>query len=422
MFIEKRSFILIFILIASALFGAATNIDLFLRISISILIVACIIRGIQEKNVINPYFLFALTPFSLLIYRNISNYHLNLTTSVWVLALINMSAFIIALEVTPDYKKTYNCVGAGEGNVLRNNTILLLLLSMLPWVFQTLTGRLMPLASVFSLFISAAIICALKSKSPYLIVLVVIACLIMSIRHVTKSTVLTYVFAVLIGIEKYYIKSKKQKHVLVILALIAAAVMIASFSFANQGRSDFTTSQDVYDYYSRYGSLQWSGNNVLIMPYMYLTTPWANLQYVLNTQNTRTYGLWLIRPLLGYLQLDGLFSNYYEIHAYSNFNTFTYIAYNFKDFGFCGSIITSLFLGWFVKKIYSRYKQSYSPLDTACYVLAGQAVAEMFFSNEFLTQSFPFTIFFIMGIYKYIFCRGCNVEIDDREESLGWSE
>ena len=340
-----------------------------------------------------------------------SNYMLDLTVRTWIIAIINMAAFLIAMDFTPEYKKVSKCIGAGEGKKIIHNTVILMVMGFLPSVYKALVGTIMPLASVFSLFTSAGLVCALKSKNKKLIIIVLSLFIISYWGYVSKSSILTLALGLLIGFEKYYLTSKKQKMTLIALSGIGLLVMIFAFTFANQDRGTVTPAEYVA-YYSRYGGIVWNRNNALLMPYMYLTTPWANLQHVIETQNTRTYGLWLVRPFLGYLQLDNLFKAQYSLRAYSNFNTLTYIATQFKDFGYWGSIISSVVLGIFVKKIYSRYSLSRSPFDVASYVLVGQAVLQMFFSNEFFTQSFPFTIVIIMGMYKYIFCRGNEVELE----------
>lgn len=152
----------------------------------------------------------------------------------------------------------------------------------------------------------------------------------------------------------------------------------------------------------KYGNVKWTGLTSFFMPYMYLETPWTNLQYVMQTQDTRTYGLWLIKPILNYLQLDGFFENMYQLIPMSSFNTYSFIACNFKDFGFWGSIIPSLILGGYVKWVYSRACQTTDPLDVACYVYVAQAVLEMFFSNHFFQQAYPLTCVLLIGIYKYL--------------------
>lgn len=410
--VKIRSLICALLIIITALMGVVLNSIPACRISVLVIFIVCILRGREEKYFINPYYLFVLVPLSLLIYRNISNYTMELSVSTWILAIINMSSYIIAVDFTPANRKLKRCIGVGKDNILIRNTLILLLLGFTPTIFQLVFGRALPLASVMNLFSTAAIVCAFKSKNKYLIIFVIASFAFSWIGYVSKSSILTFCITCLICYEKYYISTKNQRKKLIILSSVAVVVMILAFGFANQDRENVSGSAAV-EYYTKYGGLVWDRNDNLLMPYMYLTTPWTNLQYVVETQNTRSYGLWLLKPLIGYFQLDGFFSSYYRMRAYSNFNTFTYIACNFKDFGYWGSCISSIFLGFFSKKIYSRYCRSKSPLDAACYVLVAQAILEMFFSNEFFTQSFPFTIVIIMGIYKLVFCRKCDLELEN---------
>ena len=414
--VSFRSLVFGFLILVATLISVALNTNIGCRIAVLMLLVLCIFRGRREKYLINPYYLFAITPLSLLIYVNLSyNYMVDLTVHTWILAIINMAAFLIAMDFTPNYRSTYRCIGAGEGEKLIKNTAALLVMGFLPSVYRSITGTIMPLASVFSLFTSAGLVCALKSKNKKVIICVLIAFAVSYWGYVSKSSILSLALGILIGFEKYYLSTRKQKITLIALSGVGLLVMVFAFTFANQDRGTVTAAESVA-YYARYGGVTWNRNNALLMPYMYLTTPWANLQHVIETQNTRTYGLWLIKPILGYLQLDNLFEKEYLLSAYSNFNTLTFIATQFKDFGYWGSIISSVFLGYFTKKVYSRHVLSRSPLDVASYVLVGQAVLQMFFSNEFFTQSFPFTIVIIMGIYKYVFCRRNEIELEENGE------
>ena len=412
MFVKKKSLISVVLIFFTAVGAIVFNSTLGCRISVLILLVICIYKGKQERYYINPYIMFALVPFSLLIYANISNYMMDLSVSTWILAIINIAAYLIALEFTRDYKNVDKCIGAGKGSMLVQNTFIMLFLGFASTLFQMLFGLSMPLASIFDLFSTGAMVCAMKSKEKWLIGLVTGITIVSWVSYVSKTSVLTFCLVILICYEKYYLVTAKQKKRFVILMIVSIIVMIAAFSFANQDR-DTASAKTVLEYYTTYGGLTWKGNEAFLMPYMYLTTPWANLQYVLETQNVRTYGLWFLKPFIGYFQIDSIFSDYYVLEAYSNFNTFTYIAYGFKDFGYWGSILSSFFLGFFSKKIYSRYVISKSPLDIACYVLLAQAVIEMFFSNHFYTQSYPFTIVIIMGVYKVVFCRKCVIEVEE---------
>lgn len=121
----------------------------------------------------------------------------------------------------------------------------------------------------------------------------------------------------------------------------------------------------------------------------------------------------MIKPILGYLGVDEKFSREYELIPYSSFNTFTFICCGFKDFGYWLSILSSLFLGFFVKKMYSRYLISKSPFDVTSYILVALATVEMFFSNHFFMQSYPFTVLIMMELYKYItYFFGANRKLD----------
>ena len=411
MVVQRRTLITAVIIIVTAAIGVVLDLTIVCRVCVLFLLIICIIRGMQERYFLNPYYMFAIVPFTLLIYVKISNYHLDLTTNTWVIAIINIAAFIIALDFTQGYKKTSKCVGLGEGSELTTHIVLLLGIGFLPSVYSIIFKSNMPFGSMISLFATGAVVGAVKSKRKSLIILVTVMYVVSWIEYVSKFSILTFVLAVIIAYEKFYVTTTRQRMKSIIIAVIGAIIMIISFSFANQGREN-ASGQAALDYYARYGGAIWNGNSALFMPYMYLTTPWTNLQYVMETQNKYTHGLWMLKPLLNFLQIDGLFGNAYNLTPYSNFNTFTYIACCFKDFGFWGSCISSVFLGFFTKKVYSRYKISRSPLDVACYALLSQAVLEMFFSNHFYMHSYPFTIVIIMGIYKKIFCKKSLIEIE----------
>ena len=190
------------------------------------------------------------------------------------------------------------------------------------------------------------------------------------------------------------------------LTIPAVVFMVFTFSFANKGEDKVELS-----YYEKKG-VEWNTLEQYFMPYMYLTNGWTNLQYVTETQNTRTYGLWTIAPILGYTGLKERFSKELYLESYSSFNTFAYVTCAFKDFGYWLSIIMSVILGFFVKKIYSRYLMSRSPFDVACYVLTAIATLEMFFSNHFFMQSYPFTIVILMELYKKFIIQKKQIEIE----------
>lgn len=369
------------------------------KISVLIVFISLLLLGAKEKTFINPYNLFALTPLSLLLYFNISDaYMLDLTHKTYLLAIINMIPFILALSLTPASsfkikKMKRRGVRHDSKLFLRINTFVLLGLS--------LTGYLIPLlASVFWLFSVAGIVCALKTKEKRMFIVVVIYLFIIASLGLSKMAVLLYLIIFLISLDKFYVFSGKKSVWIKIFTGISIFFLVYSFSFTNKDRGDYNADSGV-SYYKEQG-VDWQFDTSVFLPYMYVTSPWANLQYVTETQDTRTYGLWAIKPFLGYFGLDNYFKEEYTLEPYSSFNTFTFITVGFKDFGYWFSILPTLILGVLGKKVYSRYLISLSPFDIATYVVFALAILEMFFSNHFYMQSYPFTMLILMWGYRHI--------------------
>lgn len=389
--------VLLILLIFSILSLFIPSVTLY-RATVFIAVISCVVLGSKQYNIINPYYLFAITPVSLLLYFDLGGaYMLELSDKTWRLAIINISAFIFALHYTPSFTKYSNCISLNQTGTLVFSSIFFYVLSFI--------GGYIPQINALFWFLSvAAIVCALKTKKKimYLFCAYIILSSLLS-GHTSKMAVLLQCITILVCYDKYFVvsKSKIGKIKLFILTGLGVMFMIFAFTFANKDRGEYD-SEEGMSYYLTQGHMDWNYSPSLFMPYMYLATPWTNLEYVVETQDTRTNGLWLVKPVLGYVGLDEKYEREYDITPYSEFNTFAFIAVGFKDFGFYGSILLSILLGFFVKKVYSRYEISKSPFDITSYILVALATAEMFFSNHFFMQSYPFTCFIIMEIWKVI--------------------
>ena len=384
-------FLIIFI---SLVISIITHSVLLCRIVLFCIMMLCINIGRSEKFFVNPILLFAITPFSLLIYTNIGDtFMVDLTFETCFLAIINMLSFIIAYNYTPSFKNEYYCTGNTSASSLQVQSIVFYIISLI--------GTIIPaIASIVWMFSIVSIVCALKSKKKWMLLFVIAVFLISALGFTSKSTMLTYCITFIICFEKYYVNTNKQKKLVKWALGVGVVFMIFSFSFANKDRGFYNADEGVDRYASQ--GINWEYNSNLFMPYMYITNGWTNLQYVMETQDSRTYGLWMAKPLLGYLQMSDTLESNYKIIPYSSFNTYAYMTYGFKDFGYWLSVLMSLFLGYFVKRVYSRYRISRSPYDVAAYILVAQATLEMFFSNHFFTQSYPFTIVILMAAIKWI--------------------
>lgn len=377
------------------------------RLCVLYITILCIVLGSKENNFVNPYYLFALTPISLLIYFNIGDFYMSdLNHETWLIGILNMTAFLFAVYKTPSFKNYKNCIGIYSKNNMRLHAIFMLVIGF--------SSEFVPsVASILWIFTIGGLVIALKTKEKSMILLALSVFLLTAMSgHASKMQMLMYCIVFLICYDKYYAINQHQKKRVKVLAIIGVIFMIFAFTFANKGRDDGATGDPLSIYESQ--GVEWNYSTGLFMPYMYITNGWTNLQYVMETQNTRTYGLWTLKPLLGYIQLKSNYEAEYALQSKSSFNTFCFMTVGFKDFGLWLSILPTLLLGFYCKKMYSRFLISRSPFDVATYVLVALATLELFFSNHFFMQSYPFTIFIEMELYKFLFCRADNIELEEK--------
>jgi hypothetical protein len=379
-----------------------------LKIAIFSVFLYCVYKGRQETSWINPYFLFSLVPLSILAYiPSLSTFYMvPLKESTLIIALLNMIFFLIPLSGSQN-KFEEASVFKWNKKQIRNHSLILLFISFIPNIYKIILGAEMPFESILSLLYYPAIACAIYTKNRIFILFFSVIMILRMLDGFDKTGLLFILITVIVSLEKFIIAKKDRKKVIFIIAIIVIAFLL-SFNLRDYLRAGNTVllyfsegvgSYNNAEYYTKNNLINWNGPNILMIPYMYFTTPWTNLQYVIESQNTRTFGLWFLKPIFGYLMIDKAFDKYYILLPYSSFNTFTFISVLFKDFGYWGSCLGSLFLGYFVNKVYRRYKASNSPFFVGCYALTASATAEMFFSNHFFGQSYPFTIIILMFIY-----------------------
>lgn len=421
-YVKQQPFLiaLILFLIIELIIGGADTIGfVIMRLTVCFLFVYCVYRGINEEFISNPYLLFSITPFSLLLYsEKISlDYLAKLEYKTWIIAIMNILAFVITLNY--GIKKNRNWIDTSEETVevdcktanITCHVILLTIISKIPFVADSL-GISFPLKTILGFFSFIGIALAFRTKKKWLIAFTIIANMTDWVQDFNKTRLMYLVMTVLVSLEAYYVKKNKDKVYLIVgMIIVVFFVIMVSFplkSFTRSGGSfsDFfvNITEVSGNAFSKYNNrISFSGPQILQMPYMYLVSAWNNVQYVMDSQPECTYGLWTLKPILGYLQLDRIFADYYELIPSSSFNTFTYITVLFKDFGYYGSIIGSIILGLYVSSRYCTMKVEASCFDVATYGLVAMATFEMFFSNHFFSLSYPFTIFIIGYIYKKIF-------------------
>lgn len=387
---------------------------------LAIIVYYCIKKGIDEKSIINPYLLFSLTPITLLIYDvSVSQHYLvELEDITYIIAIYNFVAIITGMVIMQKIKIPHNKELWSKGINLSQyqyskNAYLLLFFGLFPTFWGSLTGieyltsmdlnglkeavNLAPLSSIISLFLYPAMVCALKSKRKKTVVICFLGMAFSIIFNFSKTTIAMMCLTILVTYYDRSLKEKKGRMLFLVILVISIVVLYMSFDIYNNIRHDYDTSNYFQD-------LGYVGNiqEDLFLPYMYLITPWSNLQYVMETVTEHTYGLWIIKPILGYLQIDGLLKYIFDFTPrYSAFNTFSFISPFYSDFGIIGSGLCSFLFGMFLMWIYKwyiRFKES--PFVVATYSLNVYSMLMLFFNNHYFQLSYPFTILLLMWIWS----------------------
>lgn len=389
----------------------------------------CIFRGLSEKSFMNPFILFLLTPISLLIYNNKVNPHylLCLDNKIYILAIVNMLAFLIVLNhrIMPVYNNYQLFDNSEYSNKYARLGKVLILFSFIPDVFTLVFRTSMPLGALFSILLYIGITFAIKSEQKSTRKITYILVLIKLLLSFNKTVILMSVFTVISAlITKRNNNSRKIKLIIPAVIIISYLFIIYAFplktyfringSFSGLSSIDDLRSitDNLYENYSN----EWTFDSSLFMPYMSLITPWTNLNYVINTQPGCSYGLWIIKPLLGFLQVNTSGIDAYILRPMNgSFNTYGFLTVQVKDFGLYGAVLITILLGLFVSYSYNNYvRQQWNPIAIAEYSLVACAVFEMFYSNHFFSQGYTQAVYivsFVLIICLQIFDRGLYLHL-----------
>ena len=108
------------------------------RVFVFLLFILCLFLGSKEPSFLNPYYLFSITPLSLLMYVNVSgNFMMDLEPRTWGLAIINMVAFILALYYSGGFKAWRTCTGPSD-KMLLTHTIIFTIVGLFSAIFEYL--------------------------------------------------------------------------------------------------------------------------------------------------------------------------------------------------------------------------------------------------------------------------------------------
>lgn len=381
-----------------------------------------IFNAITQEKIINPFTLYLLLPISLFLYdQNVSTHYLvKLTQDTYNIAFYNMIMYFLGLLLMLHLNVKLSPRAWSYGEDLTQGghariALKMLMLGMIPSILTLLMGisaitnmntlRVIyggiPLASVLSLLLYPGLLFTFKSNNKQVIFIAIICALINLYTSFSKSTLTMLCMTILISIYVWAQKDYRRKKWLSTAVVAIVVIGFISFEVYNNIRFEY----NLNDYFDELGYV---GNisNSLFLPYMYITSPWSNVQNFLETTTEFTHGLWILKPFLGYAQLDSFFLQAYElVPRFSAFNTYTYISVFFLDFGVIGSGICSFFLAMYTMYLYRMFLlYSESPLIQGVYALNVYAMFMMFFNNHFLQLSYPITIVLITWVIN----RFCN--------------
>lgn len=155
---------------------------------------------------------------SLLLYsEKISFYYFEkLEYKTWILAIINILAFIVALNY--GIKKKRNKINSNEEIIEANcksanitlHIVLITVISKIPFVASIL-GISFPLKSVLVFFSYIGIALAFRTKKKWIIAFTIIMNMVSWVQDFNKTRLMYLVMTVLVSLEAYYIKTKKDR-------------------------------------------------------------------------------------------------------------------------------------------------------------------------------------------------------------------
>ena len=139
---------------------------------------------------------------------------------------------------------------------------------------------------------------------------------------------------------------------------------------------------------SRRGTQEGSGifaSNYVLRPYLTFTTEWTNMSFNLDEGIEKTNGLFFIRPFLSILQMNTDWPELYCEPYHGAYNTYTYLLWQIRDFGYWGGFILTFFEGLLCGWMYKLFREHpYNPFFVVLYSYLVIATVEMFFNNHFI--------------------------------------
>jgi len=391
------------------------------KIILGVICVICIILGKKERFILNPFYCFFLTPFSLLIYSPVISprFLTELRSEVYIVAVLSFIAFIVGCNKYSTQSESCNNHSSQRLSTINYDNKFaslgcsFLVVPLLYQLFIAFSSIRLPLAAIMNQFVYIGVAFLLKSNKKKSYILVLALCLFLLLTKFRK-TVFLYLFILFLLpiLNTGDITNRTKKLGIITIGLgVVFMVFIAyplKMYFAEYGtlsglelKADYLR-QIVEKASVNYGNL--GGSVFMLRPYLSMTTEWTNLDCSLDIEPLRTYGMWFLRPILNILQINTESMPIYSLTPRSNYyNTFGFLTIQIKDFGFVGAVLFTFLLGWFTGWAYRQFReQRNNPLEVVRYLYVSCAVLEMFFSNHFLLGGIHICYLLTWIVFKYL--------------------
>lgn len=387
---------------------------------------------ITEKDIFSPFTLFSVFYFCLLIYSsNVSSFFLpEISNRSFLLILVGSSSFLlgmISLKLVLKKFRSKRLIVANKRNIrsynIKYSYWLLLFFGLIPTILsiatkgmpimmvQGLSGsdieeiRLqfpMPIISMFSCLTNVALITVMKTRKKISIIIVLLLVLLSPCIIFAKLDIVMTLFFAYCGSVKYKLISKNSsKIIFAIVVILLFFGLSQSFRYARGGEADV-----LYKFEKNYindGSSYYSENmRDFYLMYMYVATPFSNLDYIfeniINFKNGRLT-FWSLTSISQIKRLYDIQPIQKPFRAHP-FNTHTFLADFYMDYGVLGILFLPFILGIFVYFFYSRTFFTDNPLIISIYLYWGLATLMMFFSNHFTSVGYPIHYLIVIESYK----------------------
>lgn len=385
---------------------------------------------LRDRDYLSPFTLFATSPFAILLYSDyLSASYLPLPEGkTMAYILFSQYSFFMGLWLRKYGLRTKAPRSRSEVVKGQYKTeysyILLGLLGLFPYILALFLGKSfvmsmseltaervsefrstfnIPIVSSLAVCLNGALLCAARRKLWIAVWIIGIISLSVSLLTVARGSVVVLFLTFVIAFKSKRIRWKKS---LVVCGLLVVFGIFQLYSYIRQGSLESQEYESSYERYRNTGRIEEVPDFLkpFYFPYMYMTTPLSNYDYIVEGSFPSANGKLTLWPLISTFQLKRLFG----LESYSKpirlwpYNTHAFMADFYLDFGLVGILILPAALGMFVYFYYTRSKNSEDPLIEVQYTYIGFAVLLMFFSNHFTSVAYPLRVIIIFESYRLI--------------------